>query len=222
MALALIIVAVPLYIYFCHHELLEDMSNIRDVEVWLRQYRAQSALVYIAAQIIQIIICVIPGQALQIAAGYLYGFWLGYLLSLIGAFLGSVIVFYLSRLLGHDAVHILFGERKITNMLDQMNSKKGFVIVFLIFLIPGIPKDLCTYAAGLSEMHIRPFLIISLIARTPGIMCSLAVGKQVLDGQYMSAISLAAVAVVLFILGMIFKDKVIAVMNKAYDKLINM
>lgn len=221
-ALALIIIAIPLYIYFFHHDLLEDMSNLRNVEHWLLQYKKESALVYIAAQIIQIIICVIPGQALQIAAGYLYGFWIGFALSIVGACLGSIAVFYLARLLGHDAMHILFGEKKITKMLDEINSKKGMLIVFIIFLIPGIPKDLCTYAAGLSKMHLRPFLILSLIGRSPGMMCSLAIGKQVMDGNYTSAIVIAVIVAVLFVIGLLFRDKVISFFDKAYDKLINL
>ena len=221
-ALAAIIIGVPLYIYFGHHELLEDFSNIRDVETWLRQYKAQSALVYIGAQILQIIICVIPGQALQVAAGYLYGFWLAFVLSLVGAFIGSVIVFYLAQFLGHDAMHILFGQRKITEMLDQLNSKKGMLIVFVIFLIPGIPKDLCTYAAGISNMHIKPFLILSLIGRSPGMMCSIAIGRQIMHGNYHSAIIIAVIVVILFIIGLLFRDKVITFFDKAYDKLIDM
>mgnify|MGYP003362112664 FL=1 len=221
-ALAVILVAVPCYIYFFHHDLLESMSDLRNVELWLLQYKKQSALVYIGAQIIQIIVCVIPGQALQIAAGYLYGFWIGYGLSILGAFLGSVLVFYLARLLGYDAMHILFGERKITEMLAKINSKKGMMIVFIIFLIPGIPKDLCTYAAGLSEMHIKPFLILSLIGRTPGMMCSLAIGRQVMNGHYTSAIVIAVIVVICFILGLIFRDRVFKFFDKAYDKLIGM
>lgn len=221
-ALAVILVAVPCYIYFFHHDLLESMSDLRNVEFWLLQYKKQSALVYIGAQIIQIIVCVIPGQALQIAAGYLYGFWIGYGLSILGAFLGSVLVFYLARLLGYDAMHILFGERKITEMLAKINSKKGMMIVFIIFLIPGIPKDLCTYAAGLSEMHIKPFLILSLIGRTPGMMCSLAIGRQVMNGHYTSAIVIAVIVVICFILGLIFRDRVFKFFDKAYDKLIGM
>lgn len=221
-ALAVILVAVPCYIYFFHHDLLESMSDLRNVEFWLLQYKKQSALVYIGAQILQIIVCVIPGQALQIAAGYLYGFWIGYGLSILGAFLGSVLVFYLARLLGHDAMQILFGERKITEMLAKINSKKGMMIVFIIFLIPGIPKDLCTYAAGLSEMHIKPFLILSLIGRTPGMMCSLAIGRQVMNGHYTSAIVIAVIVVICFILGLIFRDRVFKFFDKAYDKLIGM
>jgi len=221
-ALAAILIGVPLYIYFGHHELLEDFSNIRDVETWLRQYKAQSALVYIGAQILQIIICVIPGQALQVAAGYIYGFWLAFALSIVGAFIGSVIVFYLAQFLGHDAMHILFGKRKITEMLDQLNSKKGMLIVFVIFLIPGIPKDLCTYAAGISNMHIKPFLILSLIGRSPGMMCSIAIGRQIMHGNYHSAIIIAVIVVILFIIGLLFRDKVITFFDKAYDKLIDL
>ena len=220
--LAAIIVAVPLYIYFCHHEFLEDWSNLRNVEIWLLQYKKQSAFVYIAAQIVQIIICIVPGQALQLAAGYLYGFWLGFLLSIIGAFLGSVVVFYLAQILGHDAMHILFGQRKINDMLAKINSKKGMMLVFIIFLIPGIPKDLCTYAAGISEMKIKPFLILSLIARSPGMMCSLAIGRQVRHGYYTSAIVIAVIVVILFIFGVLFRDKILNFFDKIYDKLIQM
>ena len=220
--LAAIIVAVPLYIYFCHHELLEDWSNLRNIEIWLLQYKKQSAFVYIAAQIVQIIICIIPGQALQLAAGYLYGFWLGFLLSIIGTFLGSVVVFYLAQILGHDAMHILFGQRKINDMLAKINSKKGMMLVFIIFLIPGIPKDLCTYAAGISEMKIKPFLILSLIARSPGMMCSLAIGRQVMHGYYTSAIVIAVIVVILFIFGVLFRDKILNFFDKIYDKLIQM
>lgn len=217
--LAMILIAIPLYIYFCHHELLEDMSNIRNVEHLLLQYKKEGALIYIAAQIVQIIICIIPGQALQIAAGYLYGFWIGLVLSIIGATLGSIAVFYLARLLGHDAMQILFGERKINEMLGNLNSKKGMLLVFIIFLIPGIPKDLCTYAAGLSELRLKPFLIVSIIARSPGMMCSLAIGRQVMNGNYTSAIVIAVIVAILFLFGLLFRNKVIAFFDKAYDKL---
>lgn len=215
----MILIAIPLYIYFCHHELLEDMSNIRNVEHLLLQYKKEGALIYIAAQIVQIIICIIPGQALQIAAGYLYGFWIGLVLSIIGATLGSIAVFYLARLLGHDAMQILFGERKINEMLGNLNSKKGMLLVFIIFLIPGIPKDLCTYAAGLSELRLKPFLIVSIIARSPGMMCSLAIGRQVMNGNYTSAIVIAVIVAILFLFGLLFRNKVIAFFDKAYDKL---
>ena len=71
-------------------------------------------------------------------------------------------------------------------------------------------------------MHLRPFLILSLIGRSPGMMCSLAIGKQVMDGNYTSAIVIAVIVAVLFVIGLLFRDKVISFFDKAYDKLINL
>ena len=186
------------------------------------RYKAQSVFIYIGSQILQIVICIIPGQWLQFAAGYMYGFWLGYLYSLIGAFLGSVLTYYIAKILGHDAMHLIFGEEKIKSMLETLNSKKAVVLVFLIFLIPGVPKDLCNYVAGLSEMKLKPFLIVSLIGRSPGMMGSLLIGRQIYTGGYVSAAVIAAVAVVLFVLGLIFRKKITVFLDKCYERLMNM
>ena len=119
-------------------------------------------------------------------------------------------------------MHILFGERKVMEMLDKLNSKRGMLAVFVIFLIPGIPKDLCTYAAGISKMKLKPFLIISLIARSPGMMCSIAIGRQIMHGNYHSSIIIAVIVVILFIIGIIFREKVFKLFDTVYDKLIQM
>ena len=195
---------------------------MENVEAFFNDYKAQSVFIYIGTQILQIVICIIPGQWLQFAAGYMYGFWLGYLYSLIGAFLGSVLTYYIAKILGHDAMHLIFGEEKIKKMLRTLNSKKAVVLVFIIFLIPGVPKDLCNYVAGLSEMKLKPFLIVSLIGRTPGMMGSLLIGRQIQIGGYMSAAIIAGVAVVLFILGIIFRKQLTVLLDKGYDKLMRM
>ncbi|MDY2679896.1 MAG: hypothetical protein SOV50_04495, partial [Lentihominibacter sp.] len=108
--LLVILIAVPIYIYFFHYDLIERFSNIENVNALFREYRAESVLFYIVAQILQVVICIIPGQCLQFAAGYIYGFWIGYLLSLLGAAIGTVLTYYIARVLGHDAMHLIFGE----------------------------------------------------------------------------------------------------------------
>lgn len=220
--LLVILIGLPLYIYFAHHEWIQMFSNMENVEALFKEYKAQSVFIYIGSQILQIVICIIPGQWLQFAAGYMYGFWLGYLYSLIGAFLGSVLTYYIAKILGHDAMHLIFGEEKIKSMLETLNSKKAVVLVFLIFLIPGVPKDLCNYVAGLSEMKLKPFLIVSLIGRSPGMMGSLLIGRQIYTGGYVSAAVIAAVAVVLFVMGLIFRKKITVFLDKCYERLMNM
>ena len=220
--LVVILIGIPLYIYFFQHDLIDTFSSEENVKAIFQEYKVQSVFVYIGAQILQIIICIIPGQWLQFAAGYLYGFWLGYLYSLIGAALGSVMTYYLAKLLGHDAMHLIFGEEKIKNTLKKLNTKKSIIIVFIIFLIPGVPKDLCNYAAGLSEMKLKPFLVVSLIGRTPGMMGSLIIGRQIETGGYTSAIVVAVIAVILCALGIIFRKHLTVFLDRAYDKLMKM
>ncbi|MCQ2545994.1 MAG: TVP38/TMEM64 family protein [Clostridia bacterium] len=214
-----IIIGIPLYVYFFHHDFIEELKNYREVVALLRSYRTQGFLVYLGVMVLQIVISIIPGQVLQLAAGYLYGFWFGLIFSLIGAVIGSFITYYLAKIIGKDAMHVLFGEKKINEVLEHMNSRRAVAIVFLIYLIPGLPKDICNYVAGLSELKFRPFIIISTLGRTPGIMGSLLIGHQIMQGNYTSAIIIGVVAVILFILGIIFRNRVIEAFNKFYDKI---
>lgn len=214
-----ILVGLPLYIYFFQHEWIERMSSLENVNAYFEEYKTASVFVYISAQIIQIVICIIPGQWLQLAAGYMYGFWLGYLFSLAGAAIGTVLTYYLAKLLGHDAMHLIFGEAKIRENIARLNSKRAIIVVFLIFLIPGVPKDLFNYAAGISEMKLKPFLIVSLIGRSPGMMGSLLIGRQIESGYYTSAIVIAVIAVALCIIGVIMRKRLTKYLDRFYDKL---
>lgn len=217
--LIFILIGLPAYLYFYHPALIESMSSLENVNEFFDQYKAESVFVYIGAQIAQIVICIIPGQWLQFAAGYMYGFWLGFLFSIIGAAAGSIITYYLAKLLGRDAMHLIFGEAKINDIIHKLNSKKAIIVVFLIFLIPGVPKDLCNYAAGISEMKLKPFLIVSLVGRSPGMMGSLLIGRQVEAGNYTGAIVIAVIAFLLCIIGIIMRKKLTVWLDKIYDKL---
>lgn len=217
--LLFILIGLPLYIYFFQYDLIQQFSTMEAVEAFFEEYKAQSIFVYIGVQVLQIIICIIPGQWLQFAAGYMYGFWLGYLWSFVGALLGTVITYYLARILGHDAMHLFFGETKVNDLLKKFNSKKAVIIVFIFYLIPGVPKDLCSYVAGISEMKLKAFLIVSLIGRSPGMMGSLLIGQQVEVGGYTTAIVIGVLAVILFLLGIIFRKQITNYMDRLYDKL---
>lgn len=214
-----IIVGITLYIYFYHHEFITQMSSVDGVKAFFRQYRGESVLIYIAAQIIQVVVCVIPGQWLQIAAGLAWGFWGALALSLAGAAAGSVIAYFLAGILGRDAMHLFFGEEKFSQYVERLNSKKAWIVTFLVYLIPGLPKDLCCYVAGISEMKLRPFLIVSLIGRIPGMTGSILIGTQVASRSWNMVIIIAAIFLVLFILGVIYRKRLLAWLDKVYVKM---
>lgn len=218
--LILIIIGIPLYIYFFHRGFVQQFDSMASINSMLEKYKTESIYIYMGSQILQIVIAAIPGQALQIAAGYVYGVGTGYVFSLIGAFLGSIATFYLGRLLGRDAMYLIFGREKMQSFIDRLNSKRAFIIVFLIYLIPGIPKDLFNYAAGVSNMKCKAFLLVSLAGRTPGMIGSLAIGKMLKSGSYTGIIILSSIAAVLFIVGALYHKKVHLWLDRMYDKII--
>lgn len=219
--LVVILVGIPLYLWFFQQDLIHQFSDIDDVKAFFVQYKTESILIYIGLQMIQIIISLIPGQALQFVAGFLYGFWGGFLISLIGAIAGTVVTYYLAKFLGKDAIHILFGKRHIEENLEKINSKRGYMLVFLIYLIPGVPKDLCSYAAGLSNMKLQVFLILSTVGRSPGMIGSLLIGKAIGEENYTAVIIIGVVAVILSIFGIIYHSKLSKILDRIYEKLSN-
>ncbi|WP_312355600.1 TVP38/TMEM64 family protein [Aminipila sp.] len=220
--LILLIVGVPLYIMLYHSEFISQFKSLEAVNAYLEKYKTASVFAYIGIQIMQIVICIIPGQAMQFAAGYAYSFWLGYLYSIIGTAIGTVMAFYLARFLGKDAIHLIFDEKKVSRFIDKLNSKGAFILVFVIFFIPGLPKDLFTYAAGVSEMRLKAFLIISLVGRTPAMMASIMIGSMFNKGSYAGIGILAVIMTVLCIWGIKNHEKMTVMIDKWYDKLSRM
>lgn len=217
--LVTIVIGIPLYIYFFKHDWLAQFKDFSDVLAYLESYKTESIIIYIGLQVIQIIISVIPGQVFQFAAGYLYTFFPSLLFSIIGAFIGTTISFFLARWLGSDFVHLFFGKEKTTEYVEKLNSKRAYTIVFLLYLIPGIPKDVVSYAAGVSEMNFKAFILLSMVGRLPGMMGSLMIGSMWHKEEYAGMIILGVIAVTAFICCIIFRKKINALLDKAYDRI---
>ena len=176
--------------------------------------RQKKSPVIIGIQIIQVVVCVLPGQPIQFAASYMFGVGIGYLLSVIGAMIGTTISFYLAKLLGSEAMHLFFGEEKITEYHRRLNSGRGLLLAFLIYLIPGVPKDLVSYAAGISEMRFRPFLLAATIGRSPAMLGSLLVGHFYGKQNYTAIIIITAAILLILLICFIKRDKLIEVLDR--------
>jgi uncharacterized membrane protein YdjX (TVP38/TMEM64 family) len=135
-------------------------------------YGAGAPLAFIVAQVVQVVIFFIPGEVTQVAGGYLVGAWRGLLYTYIGITLGSLTAFYLARLFEHAVLDWLVDRDTVRQFDRIVYGKSGFWPMFILFLIPGIPKDLLCYIAGLTPMHVVLFLAISTVGRFPGILLS--------------------------------------------------
>ena len=217
--LAAIVAGIPLYIYLVHGDWLRRFEDVQEVVAFLEQYETESIPIYLGMQVLQIVISVLPGQVFQIAAGYMYPFWLALLLALTGAVIGTAITFGLAKLLGQDFLHLFFGEEKISYYIERLNSKRAYTLVFLIYLIPGIPKDVVSYAAGASEMRFKPFLILSAVGRLPGMCGSLLMGNLLEGEHYIGLGIVAAIAVLAFLACILFRRRINGWLDWIYNQI---
>lgn len=217
--LLLIVIGIPLYIYFCQRDFLNRFENIDDIVAFLERYETESIFIYIGLQILQIVISIIPGQVFQMAAGYLYSFWPALFFALIGAVIGTAISFLLAKVLGRDFLHLFFGQEKMNYYIERLNSKQAYTIVFLIYLIPGIPKDMVSYAAGVSEMKFKAFVILSTVGRLPGMIGCLLMGNLLELESYLGVGIIGAIAVIACLLCIIYRKKINQLLDKLYQKI---
>ena len=209
----LIAIIIALVVVF-HSQIWGLFKDREAIRLWIEGRGVVGPLAFIALQIVQVVIFVIPGEIVQVAGGYAFGFWLGSLYSLIGITLGSLANFLAGRLLGRPFVESLFAREKIEKVEMVTGSGKGAAGFFLLFLIPGIPKDVLCYVAGASRLGLAAFLGVSMIGRLPGILGSSYMGSAAFSGAYRGAIIVLAVASVLFLLGLVFKERIQAFLAK--------
>lgn len=186
--------------------LISDPDAFRE---FIDSYGSIGILVFVAFQILQVVIAAIPGEFVQIAGGYIFGSFLGTLYSVIGILIGASIAFFLARFLGIKAVSKLLTEKSVEKFKFLMSTRKSEIIIFLLFLIPGLPKDILVYVAGLSPIRPLRFFTIYAIARMPGLIGSSLIGSNLQNENYILAISIFVASCLLFLAGVVFREPII-------------
>lgn len=171
---------------------------------WVAEHGLWGKLAYIGMVFLQIVVAIIPGEPFELGAGYAFGAWQGLLLAEIGILLGSAFVFLFVKKLGTKAVYAFVPEEKLRSFRFLQDSEKRNAIVFLLFFIPGTPKDVLTYFAGLTPMKLWEWLLITCVARIPSVVSSTLAGAAAGEADYKSAIIIYAVTAVISAAGALF------------------
>lgn len=200
-------VIIPVIIYL--PEILKLTVSIDGFRDYILSMGRSGPIIFIFFQVLQTVIAPIPGEVIQIAGGYIYGTTLGTAYSVLGLLVGAVIAFYFTRLLGGTFVEKLLRKDKLKWMANLLEDKKLPIFLFIIFFIPGMPKDMFIYAAGLTSIKPLKFFTILLVARFPWLLASVSVGSNIYHKNYTATIVISVVAVIAFLLGIIYKDKLI-------------
>lgn len=157
---------------------------------YIQSFGVMGWLVLLVLQFLQVFIALIPGELVESAAGYAFGPIVGTLLCYAGVAAASCVVFALTRRFGVKLVEIFISREKINELRFINTERKRNLFIFLVFFIPGTPKDLLTYFVGLTDIKLHDFLLISLVARIPSVVSSTFGGHMLGEGNYWGAMGL--------------------------------
>ncbi|MCX5816522.1 MAG: TVP38/TMEM64 family protein, partial [Proteobacteria bacterium] len=179
----------------------------------IHSFHPYDEFVFISLQILQVIFAPIPGEATGLIGGYLYGPLLGTIYSTIGLTIGSWIAFLLARVFGLPFVEKTV-KPEIIKKYDYVMEHQGALISFVLFLIPGFPKDYLCYIMGLSHMTTTTFLVVSTIGRLFGTTLLSVCGSYAHHHQYGALIIAFGVSGIFIILAYLYRERLIKILRR--------
>ena len=190
--------------------LLRDLQNpdFREIfSAWVAELGFMGVLILFAMQVLQIVIAVIPGQPISLIAGAAYGAWNGALILTAGSAFATVLVFLMVRKFGIPFLKRFIKVDELKTWGFLANEKQSAFVIFILFLIPGLPKAVFNYMAPLSRLSIFSFTVISVLGRFPAMFSTTVMGDAAMQGNWRLFFPVFGITVALGILGIQFRDR---------------
>lgn len=193
---------------------LKEIGSPENFRSFIESFGAWGVVVGLFIQMLQVVVAFIPGEIVEVGLGSAFGALWGTVLCMVGVSIASSFVFLLTKKYGIRMVELFFDSSKIDELRFINSEKRLKYTVFLLFFIPGTPKDLLTYFVGLTRMKLPQFLAISMIARIPSIVSSTVGGNMLSNENYIGAIILFAVTGAVSVLGIVIYNSIVNKKNK--------
>ena len=186
--------------------LLAWLADARAVRAFVSDHAFVSRLAMLGINIVQVLLAFLPGEPVELASGYAFGFWEGTALCLVASGLATSAIYWATRRWGWKLVGLFF-DRSLFDRFSWLKSAKRLeLIMFIVFLIPGTPKDFLTYFAGLTNMRFLPVVLIATFGRIPSIVTSTIAASAVGSGNWpLVACTLVASAFLLAVGGLMYR-----------------
>ena len=176
---------------------LRNPETREQFQQYIESLGFKGVLLMLGIVVLQIVVAFIPGEPIEVMAGFLYGTWGGLAICLIGSLIGSAIIFLLVKLLGKNWIQHVVDSEKFQKYQFLKNPTKRDSMIFLLFFIIGTPKDVLTYFAPFTGISVWRFLAIISIAKIPAIISSTMAGSSLGQGNIVKTIIIFAVAAIL-------------------------
>ena len=189
--------------YLVGKPMVEFVREPERFRAWVDSSGFVSRVIFVGMVVFQLIIALIPGEPLEMGAGYAFGAWEGTILCIIGCVIGSALVFLFVRRFGVKLVEVFFPREKIRSLRFLQDSRRLNLLTFIVFFIPGTPKDLLSYFIGLTDMKLGTWLCITAVARIPSIVTSTVTGDALGLKDYQFALIAFGVTLALSLAGIL-------------------
>ena len=209
-ALIIAIAVMGLLVWLVGVPLVRFASQPEHFRTWVNSHGFGGCLAYMGMVILQVVVALIPGEPFEIAAGYAFGAVEGTLLCLAASALGSVCVFLLVRRFGHRLAEVFFSKEKLRSIRFLQTTRRRDLLFLIIFMLPGTPKDLLCYFAGLTTIRFPVWLLICSLGRLPSIVTSTIGGDALGTKNYWGAVLVFLVTLTISAAGLLFYDRLCA------------
>ena len=204
----LVFIGLFIFLFFAvGRPLIQFAENPEQFRAWLDSFGVWGRVIFLGMTLLQILIGIIPGEPLEIGAGYAFGVWEGFLLCELGILIGSALIWCFSRYLGIKAVEAFYPREKLNELKFLKDSKKINITAFILFFIPGTPKDMLTYVLGLTPMKLSTCLFITVVARIPSVITSVIGGSALGEQNYWLAVIVFAVTGLISLCGILYYNR---------------
>lgn len=220
--LSILVILLTIYICFKLIPFLTSLKNPQKQESFKNYIQSlgwKGWFSILAIQVLQIFIAFIPGEIIELLSGMLYGPLGGLFVCLIGIFIGSILIYSVVKAFANHLTQKYKDKLKTYSFLN--NPKKIHIYFFILFIIPGIPKDIFIYLVPFLPIKFTSFLIVSLIARIPSILSSTIIGNSLANGNYLFSIIIFIIFTILGITGILFNDKIISLFSNRSKQINN-
>lgn len=181
--------------------LVNFAKDPESLSIWIDSAGIWGPIIFMLLNTAQVLLAIIPGGPFEVAAGALFGPWIGTLMCDVAMTVGGMITFFFVRKFGMKFIELFVDKKDIESVKFLHSNDKYTTLLFLFFLLPGTPKDLMCYLVGLTDIKWTTWLLINFVGRFPAILLS-ALGGSALGAQkYGIFIAAIAIIIVLYFLG---------------------
>lgn len=170
--------------------------------------------IMVGIQVAQVVIAFLPGEPIEILMGVLYGPWVGMLTTMVGILIGTLIIYFLAKKIGKPFIRLFVSDEDFKKFKFLNNPTKIELTTFILFFIPGTPKDVLTYIVPLTPINPKKFFLISVFARIPSIITSTLIGDSLMEGNLTLTIVVFAITAIISVAGIIINNKYVAKKQK--------